>query len=558
MVLGFASSNPTTRGRHRDDLDTDLQASRRSMPRSLTIPILAGTVLALLAACTFVPGRPGPGEQDSPTFTLPTGRTVIVAPEEFDYTGRGYLRWPDGRGYDGEWLDGRPHGHGTAHEPDGSSYTGTWQHGARHGHGEQVMADGSRYVGGFLDGERWGVGALTSAGGVYQGHWRRGLADGEGVFTDADGARYEGGWSAGERSGYGTWTTPDGERYQGGWAGDEFHGYGRSEGPPGLIYEGTWEAGQMHGFGRLDRPDGSRYEGDWQAGKRHGQGREVAADGTIHDGRWEFNQPLGPGRRQYRTGIEITGMWNQETVSSGLLKLPSGLDYAGPLFSRSGTVASPPLLEWLERMADGGDPHARLLLGTLYLDLQMPPPDLDEARRLLSAAAEAGIAEARYRLALTWREADAARAATLLEQAAQQDHAGAHELLGDFHAAGIGRPQNFHRAIEHYERAAAAGSPGARNNLAWLLATARDTRYRDAERAVELIRPVALYFGNWQYLDTLAAAWAAAGKFEQAIATAQKALAAARLAPEADPDDVAALERRLERFRSGKPYVDAR
>jgi hypothetical protein len=558
MVLGFATPNTTACGRH-DGPDTDLPASPPFMPRAL-IPILAGAVLALLAGCAAAPpdGRPVPGAHDGPTLTLPDGRVLPVAPDRLDYTGRGFLQWPDGREYDGEWLNGRPHGHGTAREPDGSSYTGSWQHGARHGHGEQRMADGSRYVGGFVDDERWGVGTLAGAAGMYEGDWRAGLPDGEGVFTGAEGARYTGGWSAGKRSGYGAWSNPEGDRFEGDWADDEPHGYGRSEGPPGLVYEGMWVAGQKQGYGRVERPDGSRYEGDWQADKRHGQGREVAADGSIHDGRWEMNQALGPGRRRDATGIEIIGMWNQDSVSSGILKLPSGLEYAGPLYSRSGTAASPPLLEWLERTADGGDRHAQLLLGTLYLDLATPPPDLDEARRLLGAAAEAGSAEAGYRLALTWRESDPARAAALLESATRQDHTGAHELLGDFYYAGIGRPRSLRRAVQHYERAAAAGSSQARNNLAWLLATARDARYRDGARAVALIRPVALYFGSWQYLDTLAVAWAASGEFEQAVATARQAIALARLAPEARAEDVAALEQRLERFSHGKPYVHAR
>jgi len=507
------------------------------MPRKLT-STLAAALLALVAACAAAP--PGerlarPDGQDQPTLTLPSGRAAAVDPETLAYTGRGRLQWPDGRTYEGDWLNGQFHGHGTALEPDGSTYTGSWQHGARHGHGEEVMADGSRYVGGFRAGQRWGVGTLERAAGVYQGSWHAGHPDGEGVFEGADGARYQGGWAGGARSGYGTSVTVDGARYEGDWAGDE-----------------------PHGFGRIERPDGSRYEGEWQAGKRHGQGREVAADGTVHDGRWELNQPLGPGLRQYPTGIEINGMWNRDFVSSGLLRLPGGLEYAGPLFSRAGAVAAPPLIEWLERMADGGDPHAQLLLGTLHLDLQVPPPDLDEARRRLGAAATAGIAEARYRLALTYRDTDAEQAATLLEQAARQDHAGAHALLGDFHYAGIGRPRNLRRAIEHYEQAAAAGSSHGRNNLAWLLATARDARYRDGARAVALIRPVALHFGTWQYLDTLAAAWATAGNFEQAVSTAQEAIALARMAPDAGPEDVAALEQRLERFRSGRPYVDTR
>jgi protein O-mannosyl-transferase len=68
------------------------------------------------------------------------------------------------------------------------------------------------------------------------------------------------------------------------------------------------------------------------------------------------------------------------------------------------------------------------------------------------------------------------------------------------------------------------------NNLAWLLATCPDTNVRDGARAIQLAEhaceltdcQMALYIG------TLAAAYAEAGRFDDAIATAQKACALAK------------------------------
>jgi hypothetical protein len=190
---------PTARARHLDGPDTDAPTARPIMSRSLTL-LLGNVALALLVACAAAPpdAQPTQPGQATPTLTLPDGRTVPVIPDEFDYTGRGSVRWPDGREYAGEWLNGQPHGRGRERQADSSTYVGSWQSGARHGHGEAVMADGSRYVGGFRAGERWGVGTLT---------------------------------------------TPDGDRYEGEWRHDRQNGYGRSEGPPGLVYEGTWVAG---------------------------------------------------------------------------------------------------------------------------------------------------------------------------------------------------------------------------------------------------------------------------------------------------------------------------
>jgi type IV pilus biogenesis/stability protein PilW len=66
----------------------------------------------------------------------------------------------------------------------------------------------------------------------------------------------------------------------------------------------------------------------------------------------------------------------------------------------------------------------------------------------------------------------------------------------------------------------------AQNNLAWLLATCPDGSLRDGKKAVALAQQaVQLSGGNApEILDTLAAAYAEAGSFPEAVATAQRAL----------------------------------
>ena len=55
-----------------------------------------------------------------------------------------------------------------------------------------------------------------------------------------------------------------------------------------------------------------------------------------------------------------------------------------------------------------------------------------------------------------------------------------------------------------------------------------------------------------QYLDTLAAAYAATGRFNDAVATAQKAIDLARSAGQLQV--AAQIEPRLELYRAGRPY----
>ncbi|MEQ8859431.1 MAG: hypothetical protein RIC56_12360 [Pseudomonadales bacterium] len=549
-------------------------------PATLTSLLLLG----LLSACTTLPPGVQPVPDDDPAaglLTLPAGRSVVVLPDELDYTGRARLEWPDGRVYDGDWVDGRPHGLGVEQTPDGSRYRGAWRNGHRDGHGILELADGQRYEGAFVAGQREGQGTLTGPDGEYRGQWAADVPDGEGAFEASDGTWYRGQWRDGQRFGEGSYRSIDGSVYEGAWVNDQpygfgrlerpegahyegewrqgrQHGYGREEGPPGLVYEGTWAEGERHGYGEEQRPDGSRYVGEWRAGKRHGQGREEHPDGSFHEGMWELNQPLGPGYRRAPSGIEISGLWNNDAVSTGLLVLPSGPEYAGPLFGDANRIASGRLRRWLHTTAGRGDPYAQLLLGTLYLDYQEPAPDVGVARRWLSRAAAVGIAEAQFRLALTYENENPPRVVELLAEAARQDHVGANETLAEYYYGGITVPRSLERARGYYERAVARGSVPARNNLAWLLATANEPELRDGERAVALIRGVALSSGAWQYLDTLAAAWAAAGEFDRAVLVAERAIAIAQRELAGDTlGEVALLERRLDGYRNRHAYVEA-
>ncbi|MCX8092454.1 MAG: tetratricopeptide repeat protein, partial [Verrucomicrobiae bacterium] len=94
----------------------------------------------------------------------------------------------------------------------------------------------------------------------------------------------------------------------------------------------------------------------------------------------------------------------------------------------------------------------------------------------------------------------------------------------------------------------------ALNNLAWYLATARDATLRDGAEAVRLAEHgVELTGGNDpNLLGVLAAAYAEAGQFEQAVQTARRALALAEAG--ADPALANQLRARIQLYESRQPY----
>jgi tetratricopeptide (TPR) repeat protein len=93
------------------------------------------------------------------------------------------------------------------------------------------------------------------------------------------------------------------------------------------------------------------------------------------------------------------------------------------------------------------------------------------------------------------------------------------------------------------------------NNLAWLLATTPDPDQRDSAGAIELAeRASRLAPGDAAVVDTLAAAYASARRFDDAAQVAQRAHGLASQAGEAAL--AADIGRRLALYRRGLPYVE--
>ncbi|MFN7138005.1 MAG: tetratricopeptide repeat protein, partial [Limisphaerales bacterium] len=94
----------------------------------------------------------------------------------------------------------------------------------------------------------------------------------------------------------------------------------------------------------------------------------------------------------------------------------------------------------------------------------------------------------------------------------------------------------------------------ALNNLAWLLATARDPHLRNATEATLLASRVVAQRRNAATLDTLAAALAADGFYDKAIVVAENALELA--GKSSRPDLQTAISSRLSLYRENKPYLE--
>lgn len=110
-------------------------------------------------------------------------------------------------------------------------------------------------------------------------------------------------------------------------------------------------------------------------------------------------------------------------------------------------------------------------------------------------------------------------------------------------------------AIRDYERAIKVNpdEPVVYNDLAWLLATCPEEAIRDPERAIELGETaVEMAPEDGRFLDTLAAAYAAAGQFEKATETGLEAV------KKLDEAEQFEADQRVAMYIDGKPYVEGK
>ena len=191
-------------------------------------------------------------------------------------------------------------------------------------------------------------------------------------------------------------------------------------------------------------------------------------------------------------------------------------------------------------LADGGKTNEAV--SALSDVLRRSPSDASAQLALaatLSRSGDVASAIEHYRQALALNPGDAQARFGLASQLTRQ---------GD--AAG---------AAEQYEQGLRSqpDSPDALNNLAWIRATSAEPKLRNGAEAVRLAERACALTGNRRpvMLGTLAAAYAEAGRFEEAIATAKKARDLAEATGQ--PDLGKQNQTLLEVYQARRPYHES-
>eukprot|EP00759_Apiculatamorpha_spiralis_P021282 PhF_6_TR26206/c0_g1_i1/m.37331 len=208
------------------------------------------------------------------TYTMTSGDVYTGDVFQGQRHGNGqYKQAATGYMYEGDWELGVKKGKGTMYYKEDLStyYRGQWDNNLPNGKGIMVYASGSVFDGEFLDGEPHGTGNLVvREQGVileeYRGQWVSGRPHGNGsslYITPHNSAlvplepmaqpatkettinRYDGEFQNGLRHGRGTFQYQDGSKYEGQWDNNQKEGEGRFTHPNGTVYFGKFEKGKL-------------------------------------------------------------------------------------------------------------------------------------------------------------------------------------------------------------------------------------------------------------------------------------------------------------------------
>ncbi|XP_056651961.1 MORN repeat-containing protein 1 isoform X2 [Monodelphis domestica] len=196
-------------------------------------------------------------------------------------------------------------------------YEGEWKDGKKHGHGKLLLKDGSYYEGDFADGEIIGKGRRywASSGNTYSGQFVLGELQGHGIMKYKEGGKYEGEFLNGVREGHGFLMDKNGHIYQGSFHKNKKHGVGQMIFKNGDKYEGDWILDQRQGHGVLYSADGSTYEGQWRNGVFNGQGLMIHCSGTIYDGLWINGYPTTQASKIVILGPEMVSVIQGSSIT---------------------------------------------------------------------------------------------------------------------------------------------------------------------------------------------------------------------------------------------------
>ena len=251
----------------------------------------------------------------------------------------------------------------------------------------------------------------------------------------------------------------------------------------------------------------------------------------------------------YLTGVAA----GSDEAKAGLGALYVGGFYGGGMVDDG--------VELLESAADSGNTEAMVFLANAYAGGQFIDRDYDASERYWMRAADNGDAVAklqyaRFLMAEAVEREFTGQAWRWLREVARDENPEAMLLIAALYARGVHVSRNYQRARLWFRNAVrtAPDDPDIVNQVAWTLTVSQLAKLRDERYALRIMERVMASSDAARespaFLDTWAAAHAANGNFDRAIALQELALEQARQREQANV--LAVLQEHLEAFRAGE------
>lgn len=211
-------------------------------------------------------------------------------------------------------------------------------------------------------------------------------------------------------------------------------------------------------------------------------------------------------------------------------------------------------LYWFRRAAAHEHSPAFTALGRMYWYGVGVIIDPNEAVKWFKQALPGNSAKAAYYLGLASENGrgmaqNLEKALFYYRLAAMAGYSEAQNALGYLFRRGKGVRQSYGEAVKWYQLAAEQDNPKALSRLAWILANCPQARFCDGDKALSLAQRAVALESSPASLDTLAAAYARVGRFEEAIEIMNRVLA---IVPNASAR-YTGYQKRLAGYRSGLP-----
>jgi len=280
----------------------------------------------------------------------------------------------------------------------------------------------------------------------------------------------------------------------------------------------------------------------------------IAADGTVRDVRVIQALPEDVFDEYVRKAVL---KWKYLPAKRGSAPIASTTMtmFNFVLTNAAGSLKLSAYLEDLRKQADDGNPSAQYYYGLVLSGYPTYRKPWSEVLPWLLRSAQGGFADAQYQVGRSLSlgrgcQADSIKAREWFHLAAAQDQADAQIELARL-ALKVGPTYEPQKAVFWLERAAKGDNVKAKKYLASVLATSPIESLRDPKRALELIKLVLKQEkGDAVALEIQAAALAANGEYDAAIAAEERALKLAK-SYEWNTEE---LSERLKLYRANKSW----